>query len=380
MITYRFKLYNSKRNKKLHRSIDTAGRIYNHLIALHRRYYRLYGKYLNLYKLMKHITKLKKTKRFANWNTLGSQAIQDIAERINRSYLLFFKNKNKGIKSSPPSFKKIAKYKSFTLKQSGYKLLDGNKIKIMGDTYKYFKSREVEGKIKTVTVKRDSLGDLYICIARETEKPEVKPGSGKIVGLDFGLKNFLTTSDGYIIESPLFFKQSADRIRRLNRMLSRKKKSNNRKRARLELVRAHKKIANQRQDYHFKLAKRLSEEYSLICVEDLNIKVMQSLWGGKISDLGHSRFINILEHQCCKAGTVLIKIPRFYPSSKTCSSCGHVVDALPLGVRNWACPNCKTRHYRDINAAVNILRVGASTLAREGVRPVKASFDEPESR
>ena len=132
------------------------------MIALHRRYYRLYGKSLNVNKLMKHITKLKKQKRFAYWNLLGSQAIQDIAQRIDRSYKLFFENHKRGIRSAPPSFKKVRRYKSFTLKQAGYWLPDGNRIVIMGREYKYFKPREVEGKIKTLTVKRDSLGNIYL--------------------------------------------------------------------------------------------------------------------------------------------------------------------------------------------------------------------------
>ena len=373
MRTYCFKLYRSKRNKKLHRSIDIAGQIYNHLIALHKRYYRLYGKHLNVNKLMKHITKLKKQKRFAFWNQLGSQAIQDIAQRIERSYRLFFEKSKRGIKTASPSFKKIKKYKSFTLKQAGYRLLEGNKIVIMDNVYKYFKSRDIEGRIKTLTVKRDSLGDIYIYLTCETEEAAVEPRSGKSVGLDFGLKQFLTASDGKIIESPFFFKQGMKEIRRLNRILSRKKKgSNNCKRALLDLARAHKKIANRRRDYHFKLAKKLAEEYTLICIEELNIKAMQRLWGRKVSDLGHSQFANILKRQCAKTGSTVAEIPRFYPSSKTCSDCGYVVDGLPLNVREWVCPECGSIHDRDLNAAVNILRVGASTLAGEGVRPASA--------
>lgn len=314
MRTYCFKLYRSKKNKKLHRLIDIAGQIYNHIIALHKRYYHLYGKHLNVNKLMKHITKLKKQKRFAYWNQLGSQAIQDIAQRIERSYKLFFENRKRGIKSAPPSFKKIKKYKSFTLKQAGYWLLDSNRIVIMGNVYKYFKSRDIEGRIKTLTVKRDSVGDIYIYLTCETEEAAVEPRSGKSVGLDFGLKKFLTASDGKIIESPLFFKQGMKEIRKLNRILSRKKKgSNNYKKALLDLAKAYKKIANRRRDYHFKLAKELAEEYALICIEDLNIKAMQRLWGRKVSDLGHSQFVNILKYQCAKAGTEVVEIPRFYP-------------------------------------------------------------------
>ncbi|NLK00098.1 MAG: IS200/IS605 family element transposase accessory protein TnpB [Clostridia bacterium] len=370
MKTYSFKLYHAKRNKKLHRAINISGNIYNHCIALHKRYYRMYGKHLNMYKLQRHITKLKKTDKFSFWNMLGSQAIQDITQRIDRGYRLFFRNLKQGIRTAPPSFKKVRKYKSFTLKQAGFKLGDDNHIKIMGQGYRYHKSREIEGKIKIVTIKRDPLGDIYIYLVCETEEATVKPRSGKSVGLDFGLGTFLTTSDGNKIESPLFFKEGSKEIRKLNRSLSRKKKgSANRKRARFDLARGHKRIANRRRDFHFKLAKELSEAYSCICIEDLNLKGMQRLWGKKVSDLGFADFVRILEHQCHKTGTELIKIDRYYPSSKTCSSCGHVLEKLSLSTRTWTCPDCKAKHDRDRNAAINIHRVGASTFKGEVVRP-----------
>lgn len=375
MKTYCYKLYCSKRNKNLHRSLNIAGSIYNHLIALHKGYYRLYGKSLNVNKLMKHITKLKKRKRYAYWNQLGSQAIQDIAQRIDRGYKLFFRNHAAKIKSRPPSFKKVHKYKSFTLKQTGYRLLDGNRITIMGREYKYFKSREIEGIVKTLTVKRDLLGDIYIYLTCETKEAPVEPRSGKSVGFDFGLKTFLKSSDGVDIVSPLFFKQGAKKIRALNKSLSRKiKGSRNRKAARVELARAHKEIANRRKDFHFKLAKNLAENYSLICIEDLNIEAMQRLWGKKISDLGHGQFVNILKYQSAKIGTTVVEIPRFYPSSKTCSDCGHVLEYLALNVREWTCSVCKASHDRDLNAARNILRVGTSNPWGEGVRPASAGI------
>lgn len=373
MRTYCFKLYYSKRNKNLHRSLNIAGGIYNHLIALHKRHYRLYGKSLNVNKLMKHITKLKKQKRFSHWNRLGSQAIQDIAQRIDRGYKLFFRNHALRIKSAPPSFKKVRKYKSFTLKQAGYRLLDGNRITIMGREYKYFKSREIEGIVKTLTVKRDLLGDIYIYLACETKEAPVEPRSGESVGFDFGLKTFLKSSDGADIVSPLFFKQGAKKIRALNKSLSRKKKgSRNRKKARLALARAHKQIADRRRDFHFKLAEEISRKYSLVCIEDLNLKAMQKLWGKKVSDLGHGQFVSILKYRCAKTGTAVVETPLFYPSSKTCSECGHVLEELALAVREWTCPACGAIHDRDLNAARNILRVGASTLVGEGVRPALA--------
>lgn len=172
----------------------------------------------------------------------------------------------------------------------------------MGQIYKYHKSREVEGKIKTVTIKRDPLGDLYLYIVCETKIQEIRPRTGKSVGFDFGLTQFLTASDGNDIKSPLFFKQGSKKIKNLNRALSSKKKgSNNRRRAKLDLARGHKRIANQQKDFHFNLAKTLAEEYAIICIEeDLNLKSMQRLCGRKITDLGFSSFVKILEYQCQK--------------------------------------------------------------------------------
>lgn len=366
MKTYCFKLYRSKRNKKLHKLINTAGFIYNHCIALHKRYYRLFGKTLSSITLQKHITKLKKLKKYALWKALDSQAVQDIVQRIDKSYKLFFRNQKRKIRSSPPSFKKVQKYKSFTLKQHGYKVLSKNQILICGQKYKLHKHREIEGKIKTVTIKRDTLGALYIYFVCEQESNQTMLRTGDSVGYDFGLKMFLTASDNKDEEAPLFFNQNAHRIKKANRKLSRKKKgSNNRNRARLDLARLHKKVAYCRKDYHFKLAKRLCENYATICIEDLNIKGMQQIWGRKISDLGHSQFVTILKYQASKVGTVVVEIPRFFPSSKTCSDCGYAVESLPLNIREWTCPNCNETHDRDRNAAINILRVGASTLLGE---------------
>jgi len=364
--TYCFKLYQSKRNRKLKKNINIAGFIYNHCIALHKRYYKLFGKSLNVYKLQKHITRLKKREKYSLWNQLGSQAIQDITQRIDKGYKLFFRNIKRKIKSAPPSFKKVKKYKSFTLKQAGYKLNDDNSIIIGKQKYKFYKSREIEGKIKTVTIKRDALGDIYIYFACEQEQNKVVARTGKSVGFDFGLKKFLTASDTNDIESPLFFKQNANVIKKANKKLSRKKKgSNNRKRARLELARLHRKVVNCRKDFHFKAARNICSEYATICIEDLNIKAMQKMWGRKISDLGHSQFVNILKYQASKLASTVIEIPRFYPSSKTCSSCGSIKEDLKLKDRTYICNHCELVIDRDHNASINILRVGASTLLGE---------------
>ena len=214
MKTYCFKLYNSKRDKYLHLKISLACEIYNHCIALHKCYYRLYKKSLNVYVLQKHLTKLKKQEKYSHWNELGSQAIQDITERIDRAYKLFFRNHKTGIKSAPPSFKKRRNYKSFTLKQAGYKLLENNRIRIGKKVYRYFKSREIEGNIKTLTIKRDTLGDIYLYFVVDIVDNPVGFRTGEIVGFDFGLKTFLTASNGEDIKSPMFFVQIKKEIKR----------------------------------------------------------------------------------------------------------------------------------------------------------------------
>ena len=182
--TYKFKLYRSKKNKILVNQIKIASSIYNHSIALHKRYYKMFGKHLPKYKLQKHLTKLKKIPRYKYWNKLGSQAVQDITDRIDRAYRLFFRNLKHKIKTSPPGFKSSRKYRSFTLKQAGYNILCGNRIKIGDKIYKYSKSREIEGKIKTLTVKQNNLGELNLCFSVEGNINPIKTRSCKAVERD----------------------------------------------------------------------------------------------------------------------------------------------------------------------------------------------------
>jgi len=373
--TYCFKLYMSKRNKKLHTKLGTASSIYNHCIALHKRYYRLYKKHLSLYTLQKHITKLKRLPKFQHWKQLDAQAIQDIADRIEKGYLLFFRNiKTKSTRRvSPPSFRKRSKYRSVTFKQTGWKLLGGNKIRIGKTTFRYHKSRDIEGTIKTVTVKRDALGDIYLyfsCVVEDVQPDRTM--TGKIAGFDFGLKTFLTASDGTRIESPLFFKDGLKKVQKANRNVSSKKRgSNNRRKARLGLARAHRKVANQRRDFQFKTAKALVEKYDFLFFEDLNLEGMKALWGRKVSDLSLHSFHQILGYMAAKHGARVGRVDRWFPSTKTCHTCGCLNDQITLNDREWTCC-CGETHDRDHNAAINILLAGASASGLGDVRRVLA--------
>lgn len=250
MKTFCFKLYHSNHNA-LMRQINIAGLIYNHCLALYRRYYRLFGKHLQAFRLMKHLTKLKCTKRFAFMSKLGSQAVQNVAERIDRAYTLFFEKLKHKVRTSPPKFKAVRRYRSFTLKQAGWSLDEKTgKIRIGEKWYVYFQSRHIEGRVKTVTVKRDAIGDIYVYFVCDVQCEQVKPRTGQSVGFSraarrrhFGLAGlrkqlqFLTGSDGHDITSPDFFKLNAKRIKMKCHKLSHKQRgSRNREPARKDLA------------------------------------------------------------------------------------------------------------------------------------------------
>lgn len=368
MKTYKFKLYRSKRNKYLDKLLSTACDIYNFSLSYKKNLYTNDKININKNDLQKVLTQLKDTDGYQYWNDLGSQVIQDITDRIYKGYNLFFLNlKNKGSrKVSPPKFKKKRKYKSITFKQAGYKLLPGNSIKIGKKIFKYHKSREVLGGIKTLTIKKNPLGEYFIYITTDyKETIQFSTLSGNMIGFDFGLKNFLTGSDGYVIESPLFFNKEKNRISKLSKKVSKKKKgSNNRKRALLNLARAHEDIKNKREDFHWKLSNELVFLYDYIFLENLNLHEMKVRFGKKISDLGFGDFVKKLEYLCLKYSKNLVKINRWYPSSKRCNNCGYINEELKLKDRNWQCKECKAFHDRDINAAKNILEEGKKFIVR----------------
>ncbi len=346
--------------------INASGIIYNHCIALHKRYYRMWGKHLSCAKLQSHIAKLRKCNPF--WQTVGSQSVQDICQRIEKAYQLFFKHNKKGVR--PPGFKKVKKYKSFTLKQSGYKFLGGNRVKIGNKVYQFWKSREIEGTVKTLTIKRTPLGELFmIIVVDDCSNSKIKFATGRIAGFDFGLKTFLTCSDGTKIESPQFLKQSLNAIRKASRQHSKKLKgSSNRERFRKNLVRKYEDISHRRRDWFWKLAHKLTDNFDVLCFETLNLKGMQRLWGRKISDLARREFLQILEWIAKKKHKQVVFVDQWYPSTKTCSSCGHILEKLDLSIRRWRCPSCQSENDRDENASLNIKRVGSSTLGVGDVR------------
>ena len=365
--TIRFKLMRSKKNRKLHCEIEQFCRVYNHFIAVIERYYRLFNKHPSANRLKMLLPKLKRTRRFLWLKGLPSQALQDVVERIDRAYKRFFKERKKGKRCGKPHFKQPENYKSFTLKQAGWELVGEHSLRIGDFVFKFHKSREIPAeKVKTVTVKRDKLGDIYVFfVVKSTEFVPKRCATGKSVGIDFGFDQFLTLSDGTSVDAPMFFKRDLRYIRQLSRSMSRKThNSNSWNSTRLDLNRAYRAIQHKRDDWHWRLAHELCQKYDLICFETLNFKFFQRKHGKKVQDFGFVNFVKKLKYLAKRYGTQIVFVDRFFPSSQLCNACGYQNPELKdLKIREWVCPVCGASHERDFNASKNILDEGGRALA-----------------
>jgi putative transposase len=221
----------------------------------------------------------------------------------------------------------------------------------------------------TATVSRDPDGRWYVSFAVEAADPVPLPPVGAMIGIDLGIKDFAATSDGEKIANPRHLARRERNLARYQRRLSRcQKGSANRQKAKAKAARAHRKVRASRADFLHKASTRLVCSHDVIVIEDLAVRNMvrnRSL-SKVISDCGWGDFRRMLEYKAARYGRRVIAADRWYPSSKTCSACGHLLDRLSLSTRMWQCPSCGTRHDRDVNAAKNILAAG---LAAAGVTP-----------
>jgi transposase, IS605 OrfB family, central region len=228
-------------------------------------------------------------------------------------------------------------------------------------------------KVTTVTVSRDQSGRNHVsmlCDDAVTAKPEL-PGK---VGIDFGLTHFAILSTGEKIAAPNTFRKNEAKLAKLQRSLAKKQTgSANRMKAKLKVARIHARTADSRRDFLHKLSSRLINENQVIAVESLAVSNMKKnrCLSKSISDASWSEFTRQLEYKAQWYGRTLIGVDRWYPSSKRCSDCGHIVLKMPLNVRAWTCPECSSIHDRDINAARNVLAAGLAASAHgEGVSPM----------
>src|SRR6266480_7879637 len=213
----------------------------------------------------------------------------------------------------------------------------------------------------TVTVSRDPCGRWYVSFAVEVADPKQLPAAGHTVGVDLGIKDFAVTSDGEKIPNPHSLARRERNLARYQRRMARcQRGSANRAKAKAKVARAHRKVRNARRDFLHRASTRLVRSADMIVIEDLNVSgmVRNRRLARAISDCGWGEFRRQLEYKCERAGRELVVIDRWYPSSKTCSACGHLLADLSLSTRHWTCPSCRARHDRDANAAKNILAAG----------------------
>jgi putative transposase len=218
----------------------------------------------------------------------------------------------------------------------------------------------------SVTVSRDSDGRWYATLHVDVAEPAPLPATGRAVGIDLGITDFAVTSDGRRIANPRHLERKARNLARFQRRMARKRKgSSNRRKAAAKVARAHRKVRAARTDFLHRVSTRLVRGHDLLVIEDLNVAGMtrNHRLARAIADCGWGTFRSMLAYKARRAGRRLVVVDRWYPSSKRCSGCGHLLVTLSLDTRHWTCPGCGARHDRDLNAATNILAAGRAVTA-----------------
>lgn len=317
------------------------------------------------------LTALKKTEEFSWLNEVSSVPVQQSLRHLQTAFGNFFARRSKY-----PTFKKKDGAQSAEYTTSAFKWADGKlRIAKMDEALNIRFSRTIPkaAKVTTVTVSKDCAGRYFVSMLC-TDQVQAKAPVAAKVGIDLGLTHFAILSTGEKIAAPNTFRKNEEKLAKLQRRLAKKTKgSANRKVAKLKVAKLHAKITDSRKDFLHKLSTRLVNENQVIAIETLAVSNMQKNHNlaKSIADASWSEFVRQLEYKSLWYGRELVGIDRWFPSSKTCSDCGYIVEKLPLSVREWTCPECGTIHDRDINAARNVLAAGlAASVCGENVSPV----------
>lgn len=333
--------------------------IYNWALNLRKESYEQSGKTISKFELNKMVTQLAKKEEYSWLQEVLSQSLQQSIQNLDTAYIKFFKEK-----TGFPKFKSKRTHRySYRIPQNVK--IDFEEHKVFLPKIKWVNirvDREFEGQIKSATVKQLPSGKYFVSILVEdgkdyqTKKQIVHANA---VGIDLGIKDFGILSDGTKIENPKFLRTKEQRLKVLQKRLSRKQKgSNNRNKQRIKVAKLHEKITNERKDFLQKLTTKLVKEnqFDTFCLENLNVSgMMRNHKLSKcIAEVSWCQFIEMLKYKCEWYGKNLVQIGQFEPSTKTCSHCGYKNTELTLKDREWICPVCNTYHDRDINAAINI--------------------------
>ncbi|WP_026104399.1 RNA-guided endonuclease TnpB family protein [Anabaena sp. PCC 7108] len=311
------------------------------------------------YSQKKTLPQLKKTHPW--YGEIYSQVLQDIVKRVKVTFDRFLKGDSNGKRSGRPRFKSRDHDRTFTYPQMKDGCLQGNLITLpMFGKVKVILHRPIPDgfKIKTASVTKKADGYYLTLSLEDTTVPGIKPdfNPDSITGIDLGLKDFLTTSDGDVVSIPQHYRKAQRRLRVIQKRISRRKKgSNRRKKAIKQVAKQHKKVADKRKDFHFKIVNNLLKKYDVVVHEDLNVKgLSRSMLAKSVHDAGWGSFLSILSTKAENAGLCAIAVN---PSgtSQDCSNCGVKVPKK-LHIRWHDCPNCGCSLHRDHNAARNILK------------------------
>lgn len=358
---YKYRIYpNQLQKQMLEQHFGCVRFIYNWALALQKRYYAIFGKSLPYGRIQSHLVKKKKSAKYAWLNDVNSQSLLNALKNVYAAFGNFFK----GLTKFPQFKSKKNPQRSYQCPQHcTISFEDGllNLPKIKG--LKAVFSREFAGEIKTVTVRKTPTGKYYASILVDTGDDVIPVPTtiedDKTLGVDLGLSHMLILSDGSKIDNPKHLSKASQQLAIEQKILARKdKNSKNHQKQKLIVAQIHEKVSNTRLDTQHKIT------HSLVCenqatsyaVEDLGVKnmVKNRKLAKAISDVAWGQFINILTYKARWYGKNIIKVDRFFASSKTCSHCHHKEHVLPLSVRHWTCPSCHATHDRDVNAAINI--------------------------
>jgi len=335
--------------------------VWNWALERKKSVYKETGKGISYKTLAAELVELKKQPETAFLKECHSQVLQQVLMDLDKAFVSFFEKRAKF-----PKFKSKKRIlHSFRIPQN-VRIVDGRVSVPKIGLVKLRLHRAMEGEIKSATIKQEPNGHWNIIFVSHLQLPDASATCDNPVGIDVGLESFVTLDNGEKVKPPKFYRKGERKLRRAQRKLSRcKKNSRNRQKAKKRVALCHAKVRNQRNDWLHKLSSRLVRLYDTLCVEDLNLRgLVRTKLAKSFSDAAISSFLRMLEYKVVSRYGQVVKVGRFFPSSKTCSNpdCRHK-QFLKLSERKWVCEKCGTLHDRDINAAINIILEGLRILA-----------------
>lgn len=367
--TFQYRIYPTRAQETvLEGVLDACRWVYNKTLEIRKTAWGTESKSLSMFDTIKFLPAWKSENDFLK--KAHSQCLQNTCERVDLAMKAFFRRLKSGETPGYPRFRGKNRYDSFTFTQSGFKLTPDGKLDLSKvGRVKIILHRPIEGKIKTLTIKRTSTRKWFASFVCEVEE-NLLPINQKAIGIDVGLKYFATLSNGETIENPRFFHKAEKDLAKVQRKFSKQEKGSPKRRFhRKAMALMHEKIANRRKDFTHKLSRRLVNEFGVICFEDLNIKNMaKGRFAKSILDAAWNQFIMFTVSKAACAGRLTIKVNPCN-TSKMCSRCGVLVEK-DLSVRVHKCHACGLSMDRDWNAACNILRLGLQSLGNQAVEAV----------